>query len=268
LSDCRFLEAVGLSNNNVAAKFTVFLYKLFGIWNVYEYSIWKKIILPWTFQNNLVFPPRVGVIVAGPRVGVVAAGPRVGVVAAGPRVGIIAFGTLLGVVAAGILKIVILSTGNSTGGTTWHKILVLESASYTTKDLTSVTFKHRSDMLQLVKTYLRKTAEMVAFLSMLISLIYQRFRFLFYSSFDFSLSFSSWNWQMFHCDTIICDLLKTQLSFQGIPNTFSNLSTKSSRKWFNKYKYFRLGFIVFLLNSCDKNVMMLSIIDTKHFRIP
>jgi hypothetical protein len=152
LSDCRFLEAVGLSNNNVAAKFTVFLYKLFGIWNVYEYSIWKKIILPWTFQNNLVFPPRVGVIVAGPRVGVVAAGPRVGVVAAGPRVGIIAFGTRLGVVAAGILKIVILSTGNSTGGTTWHKILVLESASYTTKDLTSVTFKHRSDMLQLVKT--------------------------------------------------------------------------------------------------------------------
>jgi hypothetical protein len=67
---------------------------------------------------------------------------------------------------------------------------------------------------------------------------------------------------MFHCDTIICDLLKTQLSFQGIPNTFSNLSTKSSRKWFNKYKYFRLGFIVFLLNSCDKNVMMLSIIET------
>jgi hypothetical protein len=73
---------------------------------------------------------------------------------------------------------------------------------------------------------------------------------------------------MFHCDTIICDLLKTQLSFQGIPYTFSNLSTKSSRKWFNKYKYFRLGFIVFLLNSCDKNVMMLSIIDTKYFRIP
>jgi hypothetical protein len=34
---------------------------------------------------------------------------------------------------------------------------------------------------------------MVAFLSMLISLIYQRFRFLFYSSFEFTLSFSSWN---------------------------------------------------------------------------